>query len=222
MYKRLRPLIEKERINGGPLSCMKLYCNHRLKSYREKHKEFDQFLLDVEKCIKAKELSYCGNIIKFINYEGETNWIAPNNNIFQALVTLYNYDFSSEQAVEYIKECYSIYQKLLCESYRVNPQYEIIVEKSTYSGQYINHYKYWVHLEDIYQPEPCFKVKYMNEIPKQKSLLNYYIDLNVELRSEEGIYGLILMLFENYQGCKLKTHIYECVQREFESNKKMQ
>ena len=79
---RTREWIHKPVFNGAPVSWAQKYFRGRLEKFREEHKQFDEFLIEIGKLIKVENNQDFDNITKFIDGEAETNWVSPRNTLY--------------------------------------------------------------------------------------------------------------------------------------------
>lgn len=202
--KRLRPLLLKPVFHGAPISWARKFFQQQLEKYRQANPDFDSFLKGVEQIIWDRYEPYYFNILKFLRGEAETNWVSPSNSLLEMFVKLYNYDFSSRQAVNYIKTCHKIYDYLLSNKLKLANEYQIITKTCRWDGisrdfldvdlvpasklENQDDY-YWIHI--TFCP-----LQGIEDSPDD------FNDTEIELRSGRDIYEDALCLFDRYQGSR--------------------
>ena len=124
--------------HGAPASCTQKYFRDRLSSFRKENPEFGEFLNRIQKTIIERKLDYCDNILLFLKGEAKTNWISPRNSLFRMFIKLFNHDFSSKQAVNYIEKCHDSYLFLLNNKLKLSDDYEVYLKRNKLDGSVID------------------------------------------------------------------------------------
>lgn len=213
---RTRPFILKPVFYCAPVSWAEKYFRGKLREYRDNHLEFDEYLTEVENEIKSRELTYCENILLFLKGKSKTNWFSSRKSLFEMLIKLFNYDFSANQTVDYIEKCYSTYEFLTNNEYKISTEYKVFSKACTWDNSSrdfvglrlipINEPKDW---NDNYWIDIIFcSLQMVGGDP------DHFYDNEIQLRSGRDIYQDTLYLFDYYQGSKfchkcLKTAISE-------------
>lgn len=199
-YMRTRPFLLQPIYQGGPLNSLERYFRNELKQYREENKEFDEFLNDIKNVIFARELDYCENILLFIDGEPKVNWVCTKNSLFSIFVKLFNYDFSAEQAVNHICECYQVYKHIMTTEYKLDKEYKIYQKKTRWDGstrdyininltpndQLDNGDYYWVNVDFC-------------SLQDSNQNKEHLCDTEINIRCGRDIFNDALALFNNYQ-----------------------
>ncbi len=146
---RTRPFLEEPVYNGVPLSWVTKFLQSKLKKYRESNPLFDEYLSNVYKEIKGRDLSYCDNILLFLEGNAKPNWITPHKFLLRTFIKLFNYDFSSKQTVDYIEKCHSAYEFLLNNELKVSSEYSIFTKSCSWDNNSRNFMK--LSLEPVKQ-----------------------------------------------------------------------
>ena len=131
---REREWIHKPVFHGAPVSWAEKYFRGRLKNFREEHKEFDGFLIDLFDYLKNEQDGDYKNLRLFIEGQSETNWISPAGGLFDIFIKLFNLCLSPEQAFNYIKQCHEWYLFMLNADYKISDKPEFSIRKSTWDG----------------------------------------------------------------------------------------
>ena len=195
---RKRPFLDKPVVYGCLIGHANSFFTNIFINFRKEHKEFDEFLNDIKSIIEKEDLSYIDNILKFLSNKPQTNWISTRDSLFAAFTRIYNYDYSAQQAVKYIKQCHSIYDELLNDDYKVSNHYETSIKRALWDGvvrEFIditvsshknNDYFYRLTLSSLQVDGQSFDVDNM-----------------VYFSHDKTIYDDALMLFDHQQGDKL-------------------
>ena len=130
---RTRPFLLQPVYRGGPLNRIEEFFCSQLKKYRENNKVFNEFLNDIRDVIIARKLDYCGNILLFIVGQPRGNWVCAGRSFFSMFIKLFNYDFSDEQAVDYIENCYQVYKRIMTTDYTLDKEYTVYQKRSRWS-----------------------------------------------------------------------------------------
>lgn len=212
MEKRTREWIRKPVFHGAPISWAQKYFQGRLEKFRKDHKQFDEFLIKINKLIKAENNSDLQNIEKFIDGDGEVNWISPRQSLFDIFIKLFNLCLSPKQAFNYIVECHSIYKKMSNMDYQLCGGVELSIRRSNWDGKeskFISFsvkpkkesidfdYEYWF---DITVSLKIIE-EHLNDI---KTHINQF-----DLRWQDEKLEDTLMLFEYYQNKGLLRKVFE-------------
>ena len=218
---RNREWIHKPVFHGAPVSWAREYFRGRLKKFRNDHKEFDAFLIDLYSYLKDEKEPDYKNLCLFIEGESETNWISPDGGLFDIFIKLFNLCLSPEQAFEYIKKCHQWYLFLLGAKYKISNKPEFSIRKNALDGKNVSFvdidvfpkdepddwdYYYWFHIstsltivEDYYNYITC----HVNEI---RLVCN-----RKELED-------VLMLFVNHQNKPLLRSVFNTAIKELADN----
>ena len=210
---RKRKIIHKPTFNGVPISWARTYLIGRLKSFRKENPEFDTFLNEISELIKDEKSDDYSNLIKFINNEGEGNWISPSESMLTVFVKLYNLCLSPTQAAKYIKECHDTYLKMLKRTYKLGEEYEIFIKRSRWNSDpcsFIN-----VHLTP-YKDSKTIDYSYWCDITFSTLILNdneplFEPDLKIVVKGDYGKFNDALQLFEYYQDKKNQKTVLKSI-----------
>lgn len=201
---RTRPFLLEPVYHGAPISWAQKYFRGRLSGFRKENPEFDEFLTGIEKIIIERKIDYCGNILLFLKGEAETNWVSPRNSLFRMFIKLFNYDFSSKQAVDYIEKCHGVYLFLSKNELRLSNEYRVYSKRSRWDGNVIDYLeislspkkeiKDWDEYYFIDLTFGCFQERGRD--------VDYSCNTEIIIRSGREIYEDSLKLFDYYQGNK--------------------
>ena len=108
---------------------------YRLRMFRSEHPDFDKFLIVIGDSLSKDNDYDFKNIIKFINDQADGNWISDSRSIFGTMVKLYNLCLSPKQAVNYIKQCYNLYQFMLNTDYHLYNTYQVLIRRDHFDGK---------------------------------------------------------------------------------------
>ena len=207
---RTRPFLLEPVYHGAPTSCTQKYFNSKLKQYRKDHPEFDEYLINVKNEIKNRELTYCKNILSFLDCEAIANWITPVRSFFRMFIKFYNYDFSAKQTVDYIEKCHDVYEFLMNNKYKLSKDYKIYSKSCTWDNNTrdfielsldpVNQSDDW---DDYFWVTINFCSLQIVDLDK-----NHFCDTEIKIRSGRDIYDDALTLFDLYQGCKF---LHKCL-----------
>lgn len=201
---RTRPFILRPVVDGAPTWWAQKHFQDRLSKFRRENPEFHDFLVEIEKTIVDRKLDYCDNIILFIKGEAKTNWISTGKSIFSMFILLFNYDFSSEQSVDYIEKCRKTYVYLLNDKLEISNEYKTYTKESSWDGStrdFLN-----ISFSPTKKPENLDDYYYLNidfcslQRPKGERMDPYSSDTKIKLCSQRDIYEDSLMLFDYFQG----------------------
>ena len=131
---RTREWIHRPVFHGAPISWAKEYFQGRLKQFRKEHKQFDDFLVEINELMKAEQNVDFANLEKFIDGEAETNWISPRKTMFDAFIKLFNLCLSPKQAFNYIKGCLLLYKEMLENEYILCGKQKLLIKISSWDG----------------------------------------------------------------------------------------
>ena len=152
LANRKREWIHKFTYNGAPISWANTFFRSKLMVMRMEHPEFDLFLKEIGELLTKENNDGFKNIIRLINNDADTNWISTNDSILDALIKLFNYCLSSEQAVDYIKTCYEFYLKVINEEYEMHVQPEFSICLDRWDGKHREAVEFdWV-IKDKFTP----------------------------------------------------------------------
>lgn len=132
--ERTREWIHRPVFHGAPISWAKEYFQSRLKQFRKEHNQFDDFLIEINRLMKAEHNKDFTNLEKFIDGEAETNWISPRKTMFDAFVKLFNLCLSPQQAFNYIKGCLLLYREMLENEYTLCVEPKLSIRGSSWNG----------------------------------------------------------------------------------------
>lgn len=107
---------------GLPIHALEVF-RGGYKKIRSEYPKFDEFLKKLGELLKRENNDDYKNIIRFINIDitiKEVNWISTNKSLLNILVKLYNLCLSPNQALEYIKRCHEVYQKMINSNYHLH------------------------------------------------------------------------------------------------------
>lgn len=202
--KRLRPLLLRPVFHGAPISWARKFFQQQLEKYRQANPDFDSFLKGIEQIIWDRYEPFYSNILKFLRGEAETNWVSTGDSLLEMFIKLYNYDFSSRQAVNYIKTCHKIYDYLLSNQLKLANEYQIITKTCRWDG--ITHNFLDIDLvpaSKLENQDDYYWIK-ITFCPLQRieRSIDYFDDTKIELISDRDIYEDALCLFDRYQGSR--------------------
>ena len=205
MFKdRTRPFIKAPFFCGAPMNHYKEYFVARLKEYRKQNPIFDSFLKEIEKIIVKDGSGVYKNILMFLKGEPEPNYVSPNKSVFRLFIKLYNYDFSPQQAFNYIESCYFLYFKMLNTRYKLSNRYEVFSQRTRWDGSTRDFLKISLEKTDkihydseIYSLELTFC-----SLQETNQELGFASDTSLKIISHEDKYEDALILFDYYQGEK--------------------
>ena len=132
--ERTREWVHKPVFHGAPISWAREYFRGRLNQFRKEHKQFDNFLIEINKLLKSKNDPDFINLEKFIDGEAETNWVSPRNTMFDAFIKLFNLCLSPKQAFEYIEECCDLYKEMFEKEYMLCGDQRLSIRRSSWDG----------------------------------------------------------------------------------------
>lgn len=209
---RTRPFLEEPVYDGVPLSWVEEYLQSKLKEYRRNNPSFDEYLNKTHEEIVGRKLSYCDNILLFLEGKGKANWISPPKSLLRTFIKLFNYDFSSKQTVDYIEKCHDAYDLLLNNELKVSNEYSIFTKACTcWDSNNRDFVK--LYLEPV--KVPCCNDNYYWIDIKFCSLrdslpdTDFFGDNEIEIKSNKKIYEDALSLFDYYQGSKFLNRCLE-------------
>ena len=201
---RTRPFLLEPVYHGAPISWARKYFRGKLSGFRRENIEFDEFLKGVEKIIVERKLDYCKNILLFLKGEAEANWVSPKKSLFRMFIKLYNYDFSSKQAVDYIEKCHDTYLLLLNNKLKLSNEYEVYSKRSRWDGNTIDYLE--ISLSPIKElkdwDDHYFIDLEFGSFQERGRDVDYSCNTEITLRSARAIYEDALILFDYYQGNK--------------------
>ena len=209
--ERARPFLLEPVYHGAPLSWVQKYFRGRLHSFRKENAEFDEFLNGIEKEINERQLDYCGNILLFLNGEAEPNWISPKNSLFKMFIKLYNYDFSSKQAVDYIEKCHETYLFLIDNKLKLSNEYSVYSKRNRWDGSTIDYLE--ISLSPIKETKDWDDYYFIDLVfgsyQEHNRDLDYSCNLEIHIKSGREIYEDSLKLFDYYQGNKYLNQVLQ-------------
>ena len=213
LEERTREWIHKPYPLGAPLANARKFFRFRLERFREEHKQFDEFLIEIGKLIKAENNHDFNNIAKFIDGEAETNWVSPRNTMFDAFIKLYNLCLSPKQAFDYINKCLAKYKEMLGFDYELCGNLELSIRRSRWDGRENKFISFVVkpNIELI----SYLNCQYWFEITTSLTIVeDRYNDVTThvhefELRCKHEIVEDALMLFEYHQNNVLLRKVFE-------------
>lgn len=135
LKERTREWIHKPVFHGAPISWAREYFQGRLKQFRKEHKQFNDFLIEINRLMKADNNPFFANLEKFIDGKAETNWISPKNTMFDAFIKLYNLCLSPKQAFDYIKECLWFFKEMFDKEYKLCGKTRLSIKRSRWNGK---------------------------------------------------------------------------------------
>ena len=218
---RKRPFLEAPVYHGGSLSyCGDRYFQGKVQEFREKNKEFDLFLIGIDQEIRQRKITYCDNILLFIDGKAKVNWVAGTRSLFRILIKLYNYDYSPRQAVNHIEKCYTKYQRLLNDELKMGDEYEFYIARSHWDSSI----KDFVEISlspkrsgpRVLAPY-CIRVKFCSlQIVESNIPDNPYPNSENEIRliAEESTYDDALLLFDYCNGNHFARRIMDITVKE--------
>lgn len=218
---RSRELLTKPSFSGVPISWATKYLNGRVKKFREEHHEFDSYLKEVENLIKKENLHYLDNLILFLTYKGESNWISPKDSIFDLFIKLFNYDLSPKQTLYYIKKAYEIYVFLTKNTYILDNEYEVSNERSRWGSKIRRFIK--VYLKPLHKLKEdnsgyYFSIKFGSlSIDDPINDFSVKVDTSIEVISNNEFIKDSLVLFEHYQYKEFYTNLFNFTIKELTS-----
>ena len=204
MSERTREIISKPVFYGAPLSWVTRYFRNRFASFRKEHLEFDTFLKELNVLLKQENNDAYQNIIKLIDGVGDANWISPKYSLFDVLIRIYNLCLSSNQAYEYIRNCYSLYLDMLNRDYELDGSIEYSIRRSRWDGKDRHFLEVTLY--------PVNRDGYHFNITLSDLVIEDYImfmpDVDINIKGETDTYQDTLSLFENYQSCDLYNKLF--------------
>ena len=203
---RTRPFLLAPIYHGAPASGSQKYFQSRLRRYREDHLAFDEYLIGIANEIRKRELTYCENILLFINGEAKTNWISPTKSLFITLIKFFNYDFSAKQTVDYIEKCHAIYEFLMDNTYELSNEYSIFSKSCSWDNNTRDFVR--LYLDPINKPKDWDEHFWIDISFCSLQIDNWdpddFCDTEIKIRSGGNIYEDALCLFDYYQGSKFR------------------
>lgn len=205
---RTRPLLEAPAYHSVPASWVTKYLQSKVEEYRHNNPLFDEYLSKTHEEIVGRDLSYCGNVLIFLEGKGEANWISPSKSLFKTFIKLFNYDFSVKQTVDYIEKCHEEYDFLLNNELKVSDTYSIFTKTCSWDGNtrdFVN-----LSLEPVKASnKDCYWINV--DICSLQDVLgdpDHFGDNKIEFKSDKAIYEDALVLFDYYQG---STFLNKCL-----------
>lgn len=199
---RTRPFLEEPVYSGVPVSWATKFLQSKLKKYRECNPLFDEYLNNIYKEIKGRDLSYCDNILLFLEGNAKPNWITPSKSLLRTFIKLFNYDFSSKQTVDYIEKCHNAYEFLLNNELKVSNEYSVFAKSCSWDNNTRDFVK--LYLEPVKSPENYDDSYWIDitfcSIQDPLSDPDFFGDNEIELKCGKAIYQDALSLFDYYQG----------------------
>ena len=211
---REREWIHKPVFHGGPasLSLAEKIFRGRLKRFREEHKEFDGFLIDLFDYLKNEQDGDYKNLCLFIEGQSEVNWISPGGGLFDIFIKLFNLCLSPEQAFNYIKQCHEWYLFMLNADYKISDKPEFSIRKDTWDGKHTK----FVEVNVLPKEEPeNWDYYYWFRISSSLTVIEDSIndvscDVDkIELVCEHEELHDALMLFSNHQNKPLLRKVFD-------------
>lgn len=219
--ERTRPLLLEPIYHGAPMSWVQNYFRGKLSGFRKNNPEFDGFLKGIEKIITTRKLSYCNNILLFLKGEAEANWVSPKNSLFRMFIKLFNYDFSSRQAVDYIEKCHDVYLFLLNNELELSNQYEVFSKRNRWDGNTIDFLE--ISLSPIEETKDIDDYYFIDLIfasyQERGRDVDCLCDTEIIIRSGRDIYEDSLKLFDYYQGNKYLNSVLSFATKELLNKK---
>lgn len=202
---RTRPFLLEPVYHGAPISWAEKFFRERLKQYRANHPEFDEYLTNVSNEIKSRKLTYCENLLLFLNGEAKTNWISPRKSLFRLFIKFFNYDFSAKQTVDYIERCHATYEFLLKGEYELSSEYKIFSKTCNWDNNTRDFVK--ISLVPTKSPKDWDDYYWIDitfcSLQEMECEPDFFCDTEIKISSGREIYDDTLCLFEHFQGCKL-------------------
>ena len=206
---RTRPFLLSPIYHGGPLSWMEKYFRGRLKVFREENPDFNEFLKEVEQEINDRKLSFCGNILSFLQGKAKPNWVCTKKSLLHMFVKLYNYDFSASQTVDYIGKCHNAYTYLFNTKLKISNEYSISTINTRWDFSARDCLE--ITLSPIIEPKDLNDSFFIRvtlcSLTERDTDVDYQCDTKVELKAFKEIYEDALILFDYYQGNKLLNSV---------------
>lgn len=201
---RTRPFLLPPIYHGGPLSWIEKYFRGRLKVFRDENPDFNEYLKEVEQEINDRKLSFCENILLFLQGKTKPNWVCTKKSLLHMFVKLYNYDFSASQTVDYIGKCHNAYNYLLKTELKLSNEYSISIINTRWDFSARDCLK--ITLSPVIEPnnsDDSFFIRVnLCSITERDTDVDYQSDTKVELIADKEIYEDALILFDYYQGNK--------------------
>lgn len=223
--ERERPFLEEPVFHGCPISCSETYFQQKVKEFRKTNKDFDSFLVGIRQEILLRKITYCDNILLFINGGAKTNWVSPKKSLFRILIKLYNYDFSAKQAVDHIEKCYLKYQRMLNDDFEMSNEYELFTARVRWDSSIRDFVKLSLSpkRKDPLVLEPYWmRITFCSmQIERGDCPYNDYPDGDnkIDLVADESIYEEALQLFDYYNGNRFAIKIMDTAIKELIKNK---
>ena len=199
---RIRPFLLQPIYHGAPASWSMEYFRGRLKVFREENPDFNVFLKEVEQEINDRKLSFCGNILSFLQCEAKPNWVCTKKSLLHMFVKLYNYDFSASQTVDYIGKCHNAYTYLFNTKLKISNEYSISTINTRWDFSARDCLE--ITLSPIIEPkdlDDSFFIRVtLCSLTERDTDVDYQSDTKVELAADKDIYKDALCLFDCYQG----------------------
>ena len=210
--KRTREWIHKPVFDGAPLSWTQRYFQGKLKEFRKEHKQFDRFLIGINKLMQAENDDDFANIEKFINGQAEANWIASEDSLFSVLIKLFNLCLSPRQAFAYIKECLAKYKEMVGTDYRLFGDAKLSIRRDQWDGKESKFISFIV--EPSAEPEDSDYRYWFCITVSLKIIEGYVFDAReftdeFELKCRREELKDALMLFEYHQCKGLLRKVFE-------------
>ena len=206
-----RELIEKPKYYGAPMSWVENYFQGSLRSFRQKHQQFDLLLIELGRLLKASNKNVYKNLIKFIDGEAEPNWISPTHSMFTVFIKLYNYHLSAEEAFDYIEECNKVYYEM----YHAEYEFERVSDYSIRHSRWDGNPKDFLEVVVIPKKEIENEDKrYWFDVTTSSLVSDEYVmympDVKIEARGKkDSLLEDTLCLLENYQHRILYKKVFD-------------
>lgn len=214
--ERSREWIHKPVIHAGPLSYIREYVQSQLEQFREEHKQFDAFLIEVGASIKAEDNHDLENIERFIDGGAETSWIYERRSMFDALIKLFNLCLSPRQAFEYIKECLALYKEMLNADYQLRGSPCLSIRRRLWASKEDRFVSFRVEPETETEGRDCRYSFAITIPPATGNVSGNDITRQVEFRCDDDRFEDALMLFEFHQNRGLLRKVYDSAIRGLE------
>lgn len=190
----------------------------QLKAFRQKFKQFDAFLIELNKCLKATNDEAFINIEKLIDGDVDAAyWIYSTDTMLDVLIKLYNLCLSPKQAYEYINECKELYKHLLFHNFRLTGTVETSSIHCNYDDKPSKCLRFSVvqikesydHISDnqliAFNIETQLRTVRIHFLSNDMSYMGIHLKFHSDSEKAEDM----LKLFENYQDNKgLSKYLY--------------
>ena len=205
---RVREILPKLIMIGGPLGGFTPFMRRRLKEYRKAHPDFDKYLSAIKKfLIKEKHRDY-KTLIEFLDNNSNGFTIHASDSIFAMMNKLYNLCLSPNQTVDYINKCYDVCQSMLNSNYCLYSTYEVSICLDSVYGK--AHKYVTLHVVTDKEQSVLCKYDYYFKVTLNPLQAHSFLGGNkVELETKLDIYHDALSLFENAQNEYLKRKIVQ-------------